>query len=114
VLALSEPPRPDAALYIAEIRRLGVDVVMVAAAGAATEARDVGVSDSIYPLESIREDQRREDYAVFAGALLEDKFRLVKAFQRARHAVGMWGMAPAPTQRSAQIGVPVATITAAA
>jgi H+-transporting ATPase len=69
---------------------------------------------SVFPTRSIREDQRREDYAVFAGALSEDKFRFVKAFQRAGHAVGMCGMAPAPTQRSAQIGVPVATTTAAA
>jgi len=104
----------DAALCISEVRRFGVEVVIVTGACAATEAYDVGISGSIYPAEPIREDQRREDYAVFAGVVPNGKFRLVKDFQRARHAAGdVWGRMPGPMHRQAPIGLPVATVTAA-
>ena len=56
---------------------------------------------------------RPDDFAVFAGVLAEDKFRLVKAFQREGHTVGMCGDGAndAPALRQAQIGIAVSTAT---
>jgi Phosphate acetyl/butaryl transferase/haloacid dehalogenase-like hydrolase len=88
LLALSDPPRSDAASCIDELRRLGVEVVIVtgdAPATAGVIAHAVGVTGAIYPPGPIRDDLRPEQFAVFAGVLPEDKFRLVKAFQRAGH-----------------------------
>ncbi len=116
VIALSDPPRPDAAPCIAELRRLGVTVAIVtgdAAATAGVIARAVGVAGAVYPPGSIPDDVRPDDFAVFAGVLPEDKFRLVKAFQREGHTVGMCGDGAndAPALRQAQIGIAVSTAT---
>jgi H+-transporting ATPase len=116
VLALSDPPRPDAAACIAALRRLGVEPVIVtgdAAATAGVVARAVGVNGAIYPSGSPPDDVRPDDFAVFAGVLPEDKFRLVKAFQGAGYTVGMCGDGAndAPALRQAQIGIAVSTAT---
>jgi H+-transporting ATPase len=54
-----------------------------------------------------------EAFAVFAGVLPEDKFNLVKAFQKGGHTVGMCGDGAndAPALRQAQIGIAVSTAT---
>jgi H+-transporting ATPase len=54
-----------------------------------------------------------ETYAVFAGVLPEDKYKLVKAFQQGGHTVGMCGDGAndAPALRQAQIGIAVSTAT---
>ena len=116
LVALSDPPRPDAAPCIAELRRLGVRVAIVtgdAVATAGVIARAVGVAGAVYPPGPIAEDARPDDFAVFAGVLPEDKFRLVKAFQREEHTVGMCGDGAndAPALRQAQIGIAVSTAT---
>jgi H+-transporting ATPase len=116
LLALSDSPRPDAAPCIAELRRLGVEVVIItgdAPATAGVIARSVGISGAIYPPGPIRDTVRSDEFAVFAGAFPEDKFRLVKAFQRAGHTVGMCGDGAndAPALRQAQIGIAVSTAT---
>jgi H+-transporting ATPase len=61
----------------------------------------------------VPEDASAAGFAVFAGALPEDKFRLVKALQHARHTVGMCGDGAndAPALRQAQIGIAVSTAT---
>ena len=50
---------------------------------------------------------------MFAGVFPEDKFRLVKAFQRGGHTVGMCGDGAndAPALRQAEIGIAVSTAT---
>ena len=55
----------------------------------------------------------REQFAVFAGVLPEDKYKLVKAFQKGGHTVGMCGDGAndAPALRQAQIGIAVSTAT---
>ena len=116
LLALSDPPRADAAPCIAELRRLGVDVVVItgdAPATAGVIARAVGITGAIYPPGPIRDTVRSDEFAVFAGALPEDKFRLVRAFQRAGHTVGMCGDGAndAPALRQAQMGIAVSTAT---
>jgi H+-transporting ATPase len=58
-------------------------------------------------------DVRPESFAVFAGVLPEDKFKLVKAFQKAGNIVGMCGDGAndAPALRQAQMGIAVSTAT---
>jgi H+-transporting ATPase len=56
---------------------------------------------------------RPEQFSVYAGVLPEDKFKLVKAFQKSNHTVGMCGDGAndAPALRQAQIGIAVSTAT---
>ena len=116
LLAISDPPRPEAASCIAELHRLGVAVVIVtgdAAATAGVIAKEVGVDGAIYPPGRIRDGVRPDEYGVFAAVLPEDKFRLVKAFQQSGYTVGMCGDGAndAPALRQAQIGIAVSTAT---
>jgi len=116
ILALSDPPRADAAEFIKELLALGVRTVMVtgdAPATAAIIAREVGLNGGICPPGPIPEGVRPENFAVFAGVLPEDKYRLVQAFQKTGHTVGMCGDGAndAPALRQAQMGIAVSTAT---
>ena len=116
LLALSDPPRPDAARCLAALKAMGVRVVMVtgdAPATAAAVASAVGLEGTVAPTGAITPTVRPEDFAVFAGVLPEDKYRLVKAFQRASYTVGMCGDGAndAPALRQAQLGIAVSTAT---
>jgi H+-transporting ATPase len=116
VIALSDPPRPDASDLVAELRALGVKTVMVtgdAAATAAIIARAVALDGPVCPPGPIPKTVRPEDFSVFAGVLPEDKFHLVQAFQKTGHTVGMCGDGAndAPALRQAQMGIAVATAT---
>jgi len=67
--------------------------------------------------QSVRPGRSRqrppEQFTVFAGVLPEDKYKLVKAFQKGGHIVGMCGDGAndAPALRQAQIGIAVSTAT---
>ena len=116
LIGLSDPPRPESAALIAELRRMGVRTVMVtgdAAVTAGVVAAAVGIEGAVCPAGAIPATVTPEDYAVFAGVLPEDKFRIVKAFQAAGHTVGMCGDGAndAPALRQAQIGIAVSTAT---
>ena len=116
LIALSDPPRAESAGLIAKLRALGVRMVMVtgdAAATAAIVAQAVGLKGAIFPSGAIPNAVRPEAFAVFAGVLPEDKFKLVKAFQAEGHTVGMCGdgVNDAPALRQAQIGIAVSTAT---
>jgi H+-transporting ATPase len=116
VIALSDPPRADAADLIKELRTLGVTMVMVtgdAPATAAIIAREVGLDGALCPPGPIPDQLQAEDYAVFAGVLPEDKYHLVQAFQKSGHTVGMCGDGAndAPALRQAQMGIAVSTAT---
>jgi H+-transporting ATPase len=56
---------------------------------------------------------RPEQFSIYAGVLPEDKYKLVKAFQKSNHTVGMCGDGAndAPALRQAQIGIAVSTAT---
>lgn len=116
IVALSDPPRSDAKPLIDELRALGVHTVMVtgdSATTAAFVANAVGLAGAVCPPGKIPDRVRADDFAVFAGVLPEDKFRLLKAFQGAGHTVGMCGDGAndAPALRQAQIGIAVSTAT---
>jgi H+-transporting ATPase len=116
LIALSDPPRDDSAKLISELRSLGVRTVMVtgdAPATAAIVAREVGLDGAVCPPGPIPEGVSPEKFAVFAGVLPEDKFALVKAFQKSGHTVGMCGDGAndAPALRQAQMGIAVSTAT---
>jgi H+-transporting ATPase len=115
LIALSDPPRADSAALVTELARLGVRVVMVtgdAPATAGIVARLVGLGGAVCP-PAIPSTVHPEDFAIFAGVLPEDKFKLVTAFQNGGHIVGMCGDGAndAPALRQAQIGIAVSTAT---
>ncbi|MGB6537356.1 MAG: HAD-IC family P-type ATPase [Xanthobacteraceae bacterium] len=116
LIALSDPPRPDSAALVTELHALGVRAVMVtgdAPATAAIVAKAVGLDGVICPPGPIPDAVHPEQFAVFAGVLPEDKYKLVKAFQNGGHIVGMCGDGAndAPALRQAQMGIAVSTAT---
>ena len=115
-VALSDGPRADSARLIRELRDLGVRTVMVtgdAAATASTIAQAIGLEGKVCPAGKIPNSVAPEDYAIYAGVFPEDKYRLVRAFQRGGHAVGVSGDGAndAPALRQAQMGIAVSTAT---
>jgi H+-transporting ATPase len=116
LIALSDPPRKDSAALVTELHQLGVRTVMVtgdAPATAAIVAHAVGLDGAVCPPGPIPDSVHPEQFAVFAGVLPEDKYKLVKAFQKGGHTIGMCGDGAndAPALRQAQIGIAVATAT---
>jgi H+-transporting ATPase len=116
LIALSDPPRTDSAALVTELLELGVHTVMVtgdAPTTAAIVAHAVGLNGAVCPPGPIPGSVRPEQFAVFAGVLPEDKYKLVKAFQKGGHTVGMCGDGAndAPALRQAQIGIAVSTAT---
>jgi len=116
LIALSDPAREDSAALVTELKTLGVRTVMVtgdAPATAAIVAHAVGLDGAICPPGPIPSEVRPENFAVFAGVLPEDKYKLVKAFEQAGHIVGMCGDGAndAPALRQAQMGIAVSTAT---
>jgi len=116
LVALSDPPRADSVTLVAELRTLGVRTVMVtgdAPATAVIVAHAVGLDGSVCPPGPIPADVQPKTFAIFAGILPEGKYNLVKAFQKAGHAVGMCGDGAndGPALRQAQMGIAVSTAT---
>jgi H+-transporting ATPase len=116
IIALSDPPRPDAAELVKALSALGVRTVMVTGDAPATAqiiARKVGLEGAICPPGPIPAGVRPEAFAVFAGVMPEDKYRLVQEFQKTGHTVGMCGDGAndAPALRQAQMGIAVSTAT---
>jgi H+-transporting ATPase len=115
-VAFSDPPRADSRELLTELRSLGVLPVMItgdAAATAMTIAHAIGLTGEVCPPGTISESVRPKDFAVYAGVFPEQKFNLVKAFQREGHSVGMCGDGAndAPALRQAQLGIAVSTAT---
>jgi H+-transporting ATPase len=116
IIALSDPPRDDAAELVKELHTLGVRTVMVTGDAPATAgiiARAVGLDGAICPPGPIPQGVAPNQFAVFAGVLPEDKYQLVQAFQKSGHTVGMCGDGAndAPALRQAQMGIAVSTAT---
>jgi H+-transporting ATPase len=115
-IAFGDPPRADSAALLAELRALGVLPIMVtgdSATTAATVAQAIGMKGKVCPPGAIPDSVGPDDFAVYAGIFPEQKFQLVKAFQREGHTVGMCGDGAndAPALRQAQMGIAVSTAT---
>jgi H+-transporting ATPase len=115
LIALSDPARADSPGLVTALLALGVRTIMVtgdAPATAAIVAHAVGLEGSVSPPGNAA-DARPEQFSVYAGVLPEDKYKLVKAFQKSNHIVGMCGDGAndAPALRQAQIGIAVSTAT---
>jgi len=115
LVALSDSPRKDSAGLVWDLQTLGVRTVMVtgdAALTAGIVAAAVGLSGPTHtgPLPP---DLTPESFAVYAGVLPEEKYRLVREFADSGHVVGMCGDGAndAPALRQAQMGIAVATAT---
>jgi len=116
IIALSDPPRPDAAALVEQLRALGVRTVMVTGDAPATAkiiAREVGLTGAVCPPGPIPANVSPDAFAVFAGVMPEDKYHLVQEFQKTGHTVGMCGDGAndAPALRQAQMGIAVSTAT---
>jgi H+-transporting ATPase len=116
LIGFSDPPRADSAALLTELKSLGVGTVMVsgdAATTAATVAHAIGLEGAVCPPGPIPDGAGPRDFAVYAGIFPEQKFQLVKAFQRQGHAVAMCGDGAndSPALRQAQVGIAVSTAT---
>jgi H+-transporting ATPase len=116
LIALSDPPREDSAGLVAELKRSGVRTIMVTGDAVATAkivAAAIGIAGPAWATTPLPEDIRADEFSLFAGVLPEDKYRLVKALQKAGHIVGMCGDGAndAPALRQAQMGIAVSTAT---
>ncbi len=117
LLALQDPPRPDSAALIKNLRDLGLRVTMVTGDDLATArsvAAEVGLGEHTCTPES-GEQQTNGGLAcdVFAGVFPEDKFKLVQAAQAGGHITGMTGdgVNDAPALKQAEVGIAVANAT---
>jgi magnesium-transporting ATPase (P-type) len=119
LVALADPPRPDAAEAVAACRRAGIRIAVVTgdhALTAAAIAQQVGILGD-RPLIVDGRDLPADidalgklldhDGAVIARVSPEDKLRITRALQRRGHVVAMTGdgVNDAPALREADIGV---------
>jgi H+-transporting ATPase len=118
LVGLEDAVREDSKVVVSAIRDAGVRTVMVTGDNAITArsvAEQVGISGSICSPEKLHGDLCGDtlDCGVFAGVFPEDKFRLVRGFQRRGEVVGMSGdgVNDAPALRQAEAGIAVANAT---
>lgn len=121
LLGMEDAVREDSRAVVAAIQAAGVRVVMATGDNALTAvnvAKQVGIAADLCPAAALRGDLRDSslDCSVFAGVFPEEKFKLVRAFQRRGEVVGMSGdgVNDAPALRQAEAGVAVANATDAA
>ena len=118
LVALEDPPRPDAASLVKGLQDLGVRVVMITGdnlATARTIAQRVGIGNraaTAAELEKL-DGTRALDFDVYARVFPEHKIELVRRLQGAGHIVGMTGdgVNDAPALKQADIGIAVASAT---
>src|SRR5208282_2296103 len=98
LVALRDPPREDSRTVVQSLGELGVRVLMVTGDGPVTAravADSIGIEGKACLAEDLHAgpglDEQALECGVFAGVLPEDKFHLVRAFQRAGSVVGMTG-----------------------
>ena len=116
LVALSDPPRGDSVALINDLKNYGIRTVMVtgdAPATAAIVAKSVGLDGPVCPANTMPDSIEPATFAVYAGVLPEDKFKLVKLFQHSGNVVGMCGDGAndAPALRQAHLGIAVRSAT---
>ncbi|MCL4509578.1 MAG: plasma-membrane proton-efflux P-type ATPase [Bacteroidetes bacterium] len=122
ILLMADPPRPDSAQMIKEIKALGIKPMMLTGdniAIAQEVSRQVGIGEKIICLseiESLSEDEKMKAVSESDGVAEiypEDKFRIVKLLQSRGHMVGMTGdgVNDAPALKQAEMGIAVSSST---
>ena len=118
LIGLEDAVRNDSRAEVKAIHDAGVHVVMVTGDNELTAravAEQVGIPPKVCPSEAVHGDLSGGvlENSVFAGVFPEDKFKLVRAFQRHGAVVGMSGdgVNDAPALRQAEAGIAVANAT---
>jgi len=117
LVALQDPPRPDSAALIAQLRDWGVRVIMVTGDGLSTAravARQIGIGDQAGTAQALQAGEEPNPICnVFAEVLPEHKFVLVQSLQKHGHICGMTGdgVNDAPALKQAQVGIAVSNAT---
>jgi H+-transporting ATPase len=122
LIALADPPRPDARSMIEEAKRMDIKPIMLTGdnlAIARETAREVGIGSNVLRFSDIRESQGVDESWAFeeveglAEVYPEDKYRIVKSLQENGHMVGMTGdgVNDAPALKQAEMGIAVADST---
>lgn len=117
LVSLQDPPRPDSAELIHQLREWGIRIVMITGDGLPTAqavARQVGLGDRACTAQALTASNTTlSDCDVFAEVLPEHKCAIVQTLQKQGHIVGMTGdgVNDAPALHQAQVGVAVANAT---
>ena len=118
LLALADPPRPDAKQMIEEARNLGVKPIMVTGdniAIARQMALELGIGDRVMRMGELMASSEPEQMRIVQGCdglaevYPEDKYRIVKLLQAHGHTSGMTGdgVNDAPALKQAEVGIAV-------
>ncbi len=117
LLGMEDAVREDSRQVVETIQNAGVRVVMITGDNALTArsvANQTGIPPTLCPkLSGLDWEKAASSYQVFAEVLPEDKYKLVRAFQRKGAVVGMSGdgVNDAPALRQAEAGIAVANAT---
>jgi H+-transporting ATPase len=118
LLALADPPRPEAGQMIADARALGVKPIMVTGdniAIARQMASQLGIGDRVMrmgeltALPDAEQILKIRECDGLAEVYPEDKYKIVKLFQEHGHITGMTGdgVNDAPALKQAEVGIAV-------
>jgi magnesium-transporting ATPase (P-type) len=123
LIALVDPPRPDATALIAALRERGVTVKMLTG-DALPVAQEIAHQVGLATIRRVCELTATTDAGQapadlvevtdgFAEVYPEDKYTVVERLQRAAHIVGMTGdgVNDAPALRQAEVGIAVSNAT---
>jgi len=118
LLALADPPRPDAKQMIAEARNLGVKPIMVTGDNIAIArqiAMELDIGETVMRMAELTASSEAERMQMVQGCDVlaevypEDKYRIVKLLQAHGHTSGMTGdgVNDAPALKQAELGIAV-------
>ncbi|MFH0927059.1 MAG: plasma-membrane proton-efflux P-type ATPase [Candidatus Micrarchaeota archaeon] len=120
IIPLYDPPRDDAARTIRLTKAMGIDIRMVTgdhAAAARYISSKIGLVGELITSAQMEAQNNIsksiEKIKIFAEVLPEQKFAIVKAFQKAGYSVAVTGdgVNDAPALRQAEVGIAVARAT---